>query len=402
MSTKIAVKGVTKIFGKHPEKALDLLRQGRSKEEIFARTGHSVGVHDASFDVEAGEIFVVMGLSGSGKSTLVRLLNRLIEPTAGEILIDGRDITRMPARELMELRRRDLGMVFQSFALLPHLKVWQNAAFGLEVAGVDPAIRRDKAQQALEAVGLGTYAESMPGQLSGGMQQRVGLARALANEPSVLLMDEAFSALDPLIRAEMQDELLRLQAEQQRTIVFISHDLDEAIRIGDRLAIMEGGRIIQIGRPDEILRNPANDYVRSFFRNIDVTKILTAGDIARRDQVTLIRHAGEGPRAALRQLRERDREFGYVQDGRKRFQGVVSVESLLAAGEGAGDGAAGPRTLDDALLPGVEPVPADLPMEEVLRRVAASPCPLPVVGADGTYRGAISKTAYLENLGRTL
>ncbi|MBK3733174.1 glycine betaine/proline transport system ATP-binding protein [Azospirillum brasilense] len=397
MTAKIAVNGVTRIFGRHPRQALDLLKAGLSKEEIFKRTGQTVGVLDASFEVEAGEIFVIMGLSGSGKSTLVRMLNRLIDPTAGEIRIDGRDITKLSRAELTELRRRDLGMVFQSFALLPHLRVWENAAFGLEIAGESLKARRDKAQQALDAVGLGAYAESYPRELSGGMQQRVGLARALANEPSVLLMDEAFSALDPLIRTEMQDELLRLQAERQRTIVFISHDLDEAIRIGDRLAIMEGGQIIQVGRPDEILKQPANDYVRSFFRNIDVTKILTAGDIARRDQVTLIRHTGEGPRAAVRQLRERDREFGYVQDGRRRFQGVVSVETLVAAIERHN----GSATLDEALLPGIEPLPVDLPMDEVLPRIASAPCPLPVVDGQGAYVGAISKTAYLETLGRT-
>ncbi|WP_434623137.1 glycine betaine/L-proline ABC transporter ATP-binding protein ProV [Azospirillum sp. B2RO_4] len=397
MTAKIAVKGVTKIFGNHPRQALDLLKAGHSKEEIFKRTGQSVGVQDASLEIEAGEIFVVMGLSGSGKSTLVRMLNRLIDPTAGEVLIDGRDITKLSRAELTDLRRRDLGMVFQSFALMPHMRVWQNAAFGLEIAGEDLRTRRDKAQAALEAVGLGAYAESWPNQLSGGMQQRVGLARALANEPSVLLMDEAFSALDPLIRSEMQDELLRLQAERQRTIVFISHDLDEAIRIGNRLAIMEGGRIVQVGRPDEILKQPANDYVRSFFRNIDVTKILTAGDIARRDQVTLTRHTGDGPRAAVRQLRERDREFGYVQDARRRFHGVVSVESLMSAIE-RGNGS---TTLDDALLPGIEPIADDLPMEEVLPRVASSACPLPVVNGQGAYVGAISKTAYLETLGRS-
>ena len=397
MTAKIAVNGVTRIFGRHPRQALDLLKAGLSKEEIFKRTGQTVGVLDASFEVEAGEIFVIMGLSGSGKSTLVRMLNRLIDPTAGEIRIDGRDITKLSRAELTELRRRDLGMVFQSFALLPHLRVWENAAFGLEIAGESLKARRDKAQQALDAVGLGAYAESFPRELSGGMQQRVGLARALANEPSVLLMDEAFSALDPLIRTEMQDELLRLQAERQRTIVFISHDLDEAIRIGDRLAIMEGGQIIQVGRPDEILKQPANDYVRSFFRNIDVTKILTAGDIARRDQVTLIRHTGEGPRAAVRQLRERDRKFGYVQDGRRRFHGVVSVETLVTAIERHN----GSATLDEALLPGIEPLPVDLPMDEVLPRIASAPCPLPVVDGQGAYVGAISKTAYLETLGRT-
>ena len=396
VTTKIAVRGLFKIFGSNPARVMDLMRRGVPKEEIFARTGQTIGVQDANFDVEAGEIFVVMGLSGSGKSTLVRMLNRLIEPTAGEILVDGRDVVRMSRRELIELRRRDMSMVFQNFALMPHLRVWQNVAFGLDVAGVDANAARERAMQALEAVGLKTYAESRPSELSGGMQQRVGLARALANEPSILLMDEAFSALDPLTRSEMQDELLRLQTEHQRTIIFISHDLDEAIRIGNRLAIMEGGRIVQIGRPDEILKAPANDYVRSFFRDIDLTRVLTAGDIARRDQVSLIRHPGEGVRAALRQLRERDREFGYVQDARRRFQGIVSVDSLIET-MNRGDGA----SLGDAFLPDVTRVSADTSMGEILPLVARSAYALPVVDPDGTYIGVISKTTYLEALGRT-
>jgi len=396
MTTKIAVRNLFKIFGQRPGKAMSLLRQGLPKDEIFARTGQSVGVQDASFEIEAGEIFVIMGLSGSGKSTLVRMLNRLIEPTSGGVLIDGRDITRLPQREMIELRRRDMSMVFQNFALMPHLRVWQNAAFGLDVAGMSAQVQRDRAMQALDAVGLKAYAESWPSALSGGMQQRVGLARALANEPSILLMDEAFSALDPLTRGEMQDELLRLQTEQQRTIVFISHDLDEAIRIGDRLAIMEGGRIVQIGRPDEILKSPANDYVRSFFRDVDLTRVLTAGDIARRDQVSLVRHPGEGIRAALRQLRERDREFGYVQDARRRFHGIVSVETLIETMK-KGDGA----TLTDALLPDVMPISAATSMSEILPLVTRSPHPLPVVDDNGAYVGAISRTVYLEALGRS-
>lgn len=396
MTNAIAVRHLWKIFGSRPEEAVALLRGGASKEEIFARTGQTVAVVDASFEIAPGEIFVIMGLSGSGKSTLVRLLNRLIEPSSGEIFVGGRDITRMSRRELIELRRRDMSMVFQSFALMPHLKVWQNAAFGLEVAGVPMPARREKAMRALASVGLEAWAESYPEELSGGMQQRVGLARALANEPSILLMDEAFSALDPLTRHEMQDELLRLQAERQRTIVFISHDLDEAIRIGDRLAIMEGGRIVQIGRPDEILKSPANDYVRSFFRNIDLTRVLTAADIAKRDQVTVVRHPGEGVRAALHQLRAHDREIGFVQDGSRRFQGVVSVESLIAALERGGEQA----RLEDALLRDVAPVDAETSMEEVLPLVARSPHPLPVVDGAGAYLGTISKTAYLEALER--
>src|SRR5690606_2679017 len=264
------------------------------------------------------EVFVIMGLSGSGKSTIVRMLNRLIEPTAGEILVDGRDIAKMNDAELIELRRRDIGMVFQSFALMPHLTALDNAAFGLAVASVGLSERREQALAALDKVGLAANAGSYPRELSGGMQQRVGLARALAGNPSLLLMDEAFSALDPLIRTEMQDELMRLQDEEARTIVFISHDLDEAMRIGDRIAIMEAGRIVQIGRPDEILRDPANDYVRSFFRGVDVSKGFTAEDVALRDDLTLIGRPGDGVRAAMERLRRNDQEYAYVHDKGRR------------------------------------------------------------------------------------
>ncbi|WP_144267323.1 quaternary amine ABC transporter ATP-binding protein, partial [Comamonas thiooxydans] len=239
MAKQIAIDHVFKVFGNDPKTALNLVKQGRSKQEILAQTGQSIGVFDADFTIEAGEIFVVMGLSGSGKSTLVRMLNRLIEPTSGRILVDGQDINTLNDKELRALRRKDISMVFQSFALMPHLTVLDNTAFGLELAGVDRATRQQQAQDALEQVGLGAWGASYPDELSGGMQQRVGLARALASDPSILLMDEAFSALDPIIRTEMQSELLRLQEIKRRTIVFISHDLDEAMRIGDRIAIMK-------------------------------------------------------------------------------------------------------------------------------------------------------------------
>src|SRR5690625_1208240 len=248
---------------------MSLIEQGLQKEEIFERTGMTVGVSDATFDINESEIFVVMGLSGSGKSTLVRMLNRLIEPTSGEIILDGRNITQMNRKELRNIRRKDISMVFQSFALMPHQTVLQNAAFGLEVAGHNKGEREKKALASLEAVGLKANAKSYPDELSGGMKQRVGLARALAGDPAVLLMDEAFSALDPLIRTEMQDELLRLQSEHTRTVVFITHDLDEAMRVGDRIAIMQGGHVVQVGTPEDIVRSPANDYVSSFFRGVD-------------------------------------------------------------------------------------------------------------------------------------
>lgn len=264
MAKGIHIDHVFKVFGDRPAQALALARQGLDKQEVLARTGQSIGVFDASFEIQAGEIFVVMGLSGSGKSTLVRLLNRLIEPTAGRIVIDGDDINAYSDAQLRALRRKDFGMVFQSFALMPHMTVRENVGFGLELAGVGRRERQAQSEQALAQVGLAGWGDKYPDELSGGMQQRVGLARALASDPSILLMDEAFSALDPIIRAEMQAELLRLQQVRRRTIVFISHDLDEAMRIGDRIAIMKDGHVVQVGTPDEIRRDPADDFVRSF------------------------------------------------------------------------------------------------------------------------------------------
>jgi glycine betaine/proline transport system ATP-binding protein len=268
----IVLRNVTKIFGPTPERVLDLVRSGTSKEELLARTGHTIGVRDVSLSIERGTCFVVMGLSGSGKSTLIRHLNRLIEPTAGEIQFDGENILRLPPDALRRFRRDRTSMVFQHFALFPHKTVLDNAAYGLNLQARSRAERRanqEKAQRWLERVGLSGYEAQYPSQLSGGMQQRVGLARALATEAEVMLMDEAFSALDPLIRREMQDELLRLQTELRRTIVFITHDLDEALRLGDRIAIMNDGAIEQVGRSAEILEHPANAYVARFVADVD-------------------------------------------------------------------------------------------------------------------------------------
>jgi len=280
MSTpKIQIRDLTKVFGARPEPALALLREGWSKDEIFQRTGQVVGLNRVGFDVQAGEIYVLMGLSGSGKSTLIRLINRLVEPTSGSVVIDGQDVVRMRDAELVRWRRRHVAMVFQSFALMPHRTVFDNAAFGLEIAGEKARKYRDKVMGVLEQVGLKAYAQKYPSQLSGGMQQRVGLARALAVDPDILLMDEAFSALDPLKRTEMQDLMLELQREQRRTIFFVSHDLEEALRIGSRIGIMEGGMLVQEGTPHEIVTRPANDYVRRFFKGVDTSRYLTAADL---------------------------------------------------------------------------------------------------------------------------
>jgi len=396
MAKDIQIDHVFKVFGDEPEAALALVREGRSKQEILVETGQSIGVFDAHFNIQAGEIFVIMGLSGSGKSTLVRLLYRLIEPSAGRVVIDGRNIFEHSDRELRALRRKDISMVFQSFALMPHMTVRDNTAFGLELAGVDKAARLAQADEALAQVGLDGWGDSYPDELSGGMQQRVGLARALASDPSILLMDEAFSALDPIIRTDMQSELLRLQEVKRRTIVFISHDLDEAMRIGDRIAIMKDGQVVQVGTPEEILRAPADDYVRNFVRGVDAAAVFKAGDIARRSQVVVAESPTRGARAALSMLEQQDREFAFVVCTQERFQGMVSVESLRAALKGH----EGPLGLQHAFLPGVQALEAGHPVNELFGQVAQAPWPLPVVGANGRYVGAISKTTLLRFMDR--
>lgn len=395
MTVKLEVKSLYKIFGEQPEKVFKLLEKGHDRASILKKTGQTLGVHGVDLAIHEGEIFVVMGLSGSGKSTLVRLFNRLIEPTRGQVLIDGEDIAAISDSELRQVRRKKISMVFQSFALMPHLSVLENAAFGLALAGVPLLERQESARQALNQVGLGQWVDSFPDALSGGMKQRVGLARALANDPDILLMDEAFSALDPLIRTEMQDELLKLQASHQRTIVFISHDLDEAMRIGDRIAIMQDGQVIQIGTPDEILSQPANDYVRAFFRGVDLANVFSARDIVSRKQMPLIKkHTTDGPANALRQLKEQDREFGYVVDRSRHFVGVVSLASLAHTVASKG-------SLEQALLNEVSPLLADTPLHELISLVASAPCQVPVIEEDGTYLGLISKANLLNTLDRS-
>lgn len=396
MAKQIRIEHVFKVFGEQPQQALELVRQGLSKQQILERTGQSIGVFDADFTIEAGEIFVVMGLSGSGKSTLVRMLNRLIEPTSGHIMVNGQDINVLNDQALRVLRRKDISMVFQSFALMPHMTVLDNTAFGLELAGVDKAERQRQAQMALEQVGLGAWGASYPDELSGGMQQRVGLARALAADPSILLMDEAFSALDPIIRTEMQSELLRLQEVKRRTIVFISHDLDEAMRIGDRIAIMKDGHVVQVGTPDEILRSPADDYVRNFVRGVDTAAVFKAADIARQALTVISEHSDRGCRAALRLIEDSDRDHAYVVNAHKRFLGVVSSQSLRDALYGH----TGSLGLQQAFIQSVVPLNAGTPVVDLYGPMAAAPCPLPVLDEQGKLLGVISRTTMLRFLDR--
>ena len=394
---KIVVRNLCKVFGNKPEVALQMLKEGMHKDDIQRLTGQVVGVQNASFEIKKGEIFVLMGLSGSGKSTLIRLLNRLIEPTSGSVIMDGEDVATMSTERLLELRRKDMSMVFQSFALLPHLTVIENAAFGLEVAGVPKLEREARAMVVLEQVGLGAFARSTPDKLSGGMQQRVGLARALAVNPSLLLMDEAFSALDPLRRTEMQDVLMKLQQQEQRTIIFVSHDLEEALRIGDRICIMEGGRVVQVGTSDEILQNPADDYVRRFFTGIDVNKFLTAKDVAQKQQVTIFEgeeDAKGGFKTALERLNMHDRVYGLVLDNAHHVLGVVSVQSLIACIDKP------EATMRDALLPDLKTISitGDTPVANLMQLVAESPYPIAVVDEFGDYLGAVTKAVLLRRL----
>ncbi len=360
------------------------------KDEIFAKTGMTVGVKDASFEVFEGEIFVIMGLSGSGKSTLVRLLNRLIEPTSGQIIIDGTNITSLNDTELINIRRQKLSMVFQSFALMPHMNILDNVSFGLELSEIPKNKRYKKAREALAQVELLHHESSMPGELSGGMQQRVGLARALANDPDILLMDEAFSALDPLIRTNMQDELLQLQEKNRRTIVFITHDLDEAIRIGDTIAIMEGGCIAQIGTPDEIINNPANNYVRSFFQGVDVTAVLTATHIVRKTRPTIIQRDGFGIKSALQYISDYDENFAYYIKKDNTYIGLVTVESLKIQQEKNGN-------LIDAVVQQT-PIDEETQISDFMGDVANYNYPVAVVSKTGKYKGTISKSRLLNIL----
>lgn len=394
---KIRIEKLYKIFGDSPNRAIKLLAQGEDKANILEKTGMTVGVQDASFSVNSGEIFVVMGLSGSGKSTLVRMLNRLIEPTSGRVLVDGNDITAMQQDELVKFRLHNMSMVFQSFALMPHLTVLENAAFGLNLAGINKEKQKERALAALAQVGLSGWEDSYPKELSGGMQQRVGLARGLAVDPDILLMDEAFSALDPLIRTEMQDELLKLQKLDQRTIIFISHDLDEALRIGDRIAIMEGGRVVQVGTPEEILQNPADDYVKAFFRGVDPTSVISASDIVRDTQLTIIKSRVGSLRAAHELLSSKDRDFGYVLDSEKRFLGMVTADSIRDCLEaGASD-----NPIDQCFINDIKTACMDDSMQDILPEVASSAWPVPVLDEDGIYKGVVSKNRFLRTLNRT-
>ena len=329
MTVKIKVENLSKIFGKNPKNVLEKLEHGVSKEKILQETGHTVGVNNVSFEVEEGKIFVIMGLSGSGKSTLIRCLNLLNKPTQGKILIDGEDIVEYDKQKLKEFRQKKVAMVFQHFGLLTHRTVLDNVVYGLEIRGISPEERYRIARENLAIVGLRGWEDHYPNELSGGMQQRVGLARALANNPDILLMDEPFSALDPLIKREMQQELLDLQARLKKTIVFITHDINEAFKLGDRVAIMKDGVIEQVGTPEEILATPKNEYIKKFVKDIDRSKVLQAKNVMFKPSTVV--SVKDGVKIAINEMEQSGLSSVFVVDKERRLLGLVTIDDDIKA-----------------------------------------------------------------------
>lgn len=386
--TKILIEDLYLIFGKHREKALKQSREGKGKAEVLSSTGCTVAVNKANLSIEEGEIFVIMGLSGSGKSTLLRCINRLIEPTAGKILVNDLDITRSTDKELLNIRRKEFAMVFQHFGLLPHRTVLSNVAFGLEIQGISKEDREQKARETISLVGLDGYEDMKVSELSGGMQQRVGLARGLANEPEVLLMDEAFSALDPLIRNQMQDELLLLQEKMKKTIVFITHDLDEAIKLGDRIAIMKDGEIVQVGTSEDILTAPADDYVKSFVEKVERGKIVTASSVMF-EKPTVARLKKDGPEVVIRKMREAGLKTLPVIRTNRTFIGFVHLEDVLEAKK------QGVKSIEEVVNMEVHSVYPDTTVEDMLPLLTETELPIPVVNEENFLLGLVSQTSII-------
>lgn len=380
---QISCRNVWKIFGPHPEQVMAQIDAGLSKSEILAETGHVVAVKNVSFNVRKGETFVVMGLSGSGKSTLVRCMSRLIEATSGQVLLDGQDILQMNDQQLRAVRRSKISMVFQHFGLFPHRQILDNVAYGLEIQGVKKAARQSRAREVLDMVGLHGWEQHYPGELSGGMQQRVGIARALAVDPQIMLFDEPFSALDPLIRREMQDELINLQKLMHKTIVFITHDFLEAVKLGDHIAIMKDGEVVQIGTPAQVVMRPANNYVREFTKDVPRTRVLTAAAIMQDAGVVV--SANETPRSVAARLNRANLTTAFVQSDAGEFLGQVELSQLANQPETNG---AGLRPLFLSHVPTVSP---ETLLADLIRVAVDCPHPLPVLDNQRRLLGSIDQ-----------
>jgi glycine betaine/proline transport system ATP-binding protein len=388
---KIHVENLVKIFGESPREGLKLMREGYSRDDILEKTGNVIGVGGVSFDIQEGELFVIMGLSGSGKSTLIRCLNRIIEPTSGQVIVDDEDIAHVDVERLREVRRTKMAMVFQKFALFPHLTVAENTEYGLKVRGIDDQQRRNKALETLEIVGLDKWANRYPSELSGGMQQRVGLARALATDPDILLMDEAFGALDPLIRRDMQTELMRLQDELHKTIVFISHDIHEALKVGDRVAVMKDGYFVQVGTPEELVTNPADEYIRDFMMDVNRAQVLKTGSITRKTIPFILGHGSL--RSALEQMQRHQREEMYVVNQSNSPIGVVTTKALAQALE------EGQEDIKAVMATDFPKVQASTTIEEVAH-LCQQEFPLAIVDNEGKFKGVVEHSDILASIGR--
>ncbi|MCP4957178.1 quaternary amine ABC transporter ATP-binding protein [Photobacterium aquimaris] len=385
----IQVKNLYKIFGPKDKQVLTKVKAGQSKDTILAETGHTVGLSDINLNIYAGEIFVIMGLSGSGKSTLIRHFNRLIEPTEGSIIIEDTDVMTLNASQLQDFRRHKMSMVFQRFGLMPHRTVLQNVGYGLSVQGAKPAQWQQQAQQWLTTVGLTGYEQSYPANLSGGQQQRVGLARALCTNAEVLLMDEAFSALDPLIRSEMQDQLIELQEKLHKTIIFITHDLDEALRLGDRIAILRDGKLIQQGKPVDILLNPADDYVEAFVKDVNRARALTVATVMKPQGVRI---SAETIGEAVAEMRNAKDDYGYFIDD-DGYQGVITQQTLEDINEADYN-----KAIDQSMLETVPAITTDALLETVIPETLDSDHPLPVINEAGDVTGRLSRSTLAEAL----
>ncbi|KIE21896.1 ABC transporter ATPase [Vibrio sinaloensis] len=383
----IEISGLYKVFGPKPASVMERVKRGDSKDQVLADTGHTVGLKEIDLKINKGEIFVIMGLSGSGKSTLIRHFNRLIDPTEGKILVEGTDVMQLNQKELEQFRRKKMSMVFQRFGLLPHRTVVDNVAYGLEIQGLSKQERTDKAFQWLDTVGLKGYENQYPSQLSGGQQQRVGLARALCTDAEILLMDEAFSALDPLIRSEMQDQLIELQEKLHKTIVFITHDLDEALRLGDRIAILKDGLLVQQGTPDEILLNPADDYVEAFVKDVNRARALTVETVMNPPASRITANTIQEAIAQMKGIKQ-DYAYHVTDEG---YQGVLTKEGLLDAAKQTSTEEIGDEIYEE--VPAISP---DSAIEEVLMESISSDYSLPVVDDEGNLQGELERSAVAE------
>jgi len=385
---KILCQNLWKVFGPDPQSIWDTLSNGATKQEVLEQTGHVIAVKDVSFEVQENEIFVVMGLSGSGKSTLIRCINRLIEPTKGTIFVDGADVVQLNDDELRELRRHKLSMVFQNFGLLPHRTVMENIEFGLEVRGEHVKERHEKVIQAIELVGLKGWEKSRIHELSGGMQQRVGLARVLAVDPEIILMDEPFSALDPLIRRQMQDEFINLRSALKKTVVFITHDLLEALKLGERIAIMKDGEIVQIGTPEEIIAHPADEYVCEFVRDVPRGKAIVAKSIMEPPQVSIGSY--QNPEVVIEGMRAKRVTVAFVVNADGRLKGVVTMEQVIAAGRN------GLASVEEVVQPEFPSTSPDTPAEQILPLVAEGNVPIAVLDEKQRLLGVITRPALIQ------